>query len=118
MPEHVHLLLSEPQNARLSLAIQILKQRLSLEMRTNNSSHNSFCDTQPCSEALRFWQRRYHDFNVFSEMKYKGSMQYMHENPVKRGLVQNALDWPWSSFATYARGDPGLIHLDPPRCGE
>jgi putative transposase len=40
-------------------------------------------------------------------------LQYMHLNPVKRGLVEHPKDWPWSSFAFYAERQPGLVPIDP-----
>ena len=53
MPEHVHLLVSEPKTALLSKAIQALK--LSVSMR---------------SRERPFWQAHYYDFNVSNHNKY------------------------------------------------
>jgi putative transposase len=113
MPEHVHLLLSEPLDVPLSLAVQVLKQRVSYEMRRSYEHYRSGSGAQPCAESLRFWQRRYHDFNIWSVAKVKEKMDYMHQNPVKRGLVQHSFDWPWSSFCPYEKGETGLIKIDP-----
>jgi putative transposase len=112
MPEHVHLLLSEPLDVPLSLAVQVLKHRVSYEMRRSQEHYRRSNGTQPCAK-LRFWQRRYYDFNVWSEAKVKEKMDYMHQNPVKRGLVQYSFDWPWSSFCSYEKGEMGLIKIDP-----
>ncbi len=40
------------------------------------------------------WQRRYYDFNVYSERKMHQKLEYMHNNPVKAGLVKDICDWP------------------------
>ena len=40
-------------------------------------------------------------------------LAYMHMNPVKRGLVEDPKDWPWSSYAFYQRRGEVLIDLDP-----
>ena len=56
----------------------------------------------------RFWQRRFYDFNVWSHKKRREKLEYMHSNPVKRGLVRRPQDWPWSSYAFYAGEDPTL----------
>ena len=37
---------------------------------------------------------------------------YMHSNPVKRGLVKDPKDWPWSSYSHYAMGKEGLVRID------
>ena len=46
----------------------------------------------------RLWQRRFYPFNVFSEKKRQEKLNYMHNNPVQRGLVSAPGDWPWSSW--------------------
>jgi putative transposase len=86
MPEHVHLLLSKPERADLSVAIQVLKQTVSRGL----------------SSSAGFWQRRFYDFNVRTEEKRKEKLRYLHQNPVTRGLVEKPEDWQWSSFRHYA----------------
>jgi putative transposase len=73
MPEHVHLLLSEPQNGALASSIQAIKQSSSRKVLT--------CDGH-------FWQARYYDFNVFTAKKHVEKLRYIHRNPVLRGLVE------------------------------
>ncbi len=59
-----------------------------------------------------FWQRRFYDFNVWSARKVKEKLDYMHANPVKRKLVLDPKDWPWSSWSFYEKGEGGLIAID------
>jgi putative transposase len=49
------------------------------------------------------WQRRYWEHTICDEQDYAAHMDYIHFNPVKHGIVQNALDWPFSSFAKCVR---------------
>ena len=98
MPEHVHLLLSEPELGELSLALQMLKQIVSRKL---GAARN-----EP------FWQRRYYDFNVFSQRKLVEKLRYMHRNPVRRGLVERPEDWAWSSFRHYATGIGGIVEIE------
>jgi len=100
MPEHVHLLVSEPQRARLSLALQMLKQTVSRKLRS------TVAPTTP------FWQARYYDFNVWSEGKRVEKLRYMHRNPVKRGLVESPEDWGWSSFRHYLTGEDVGVEIE------
>jgi putative transposase len=58
------------------------------------------------------WQRRFYDFNVWSESKFNEKLNYMHANPVKRGLVLHPKDWPWSSWSHYAKQKRGLLRID------
>jgi putative transposase len=103
MPEHVHLIISEPKLLTPSQAMQIVKQRVSRRMRGKVRS---------TLNQRRFWQRRFYDFNIYSEAKLKEKLDYMHGNPVKRKLVRRPQDWAWSSFSFYELGEAGLIAVD------
>jgi hypothetical protein len=46
---------------------------------------------------------------VWTDKKVTEKLDYMHENPVKRGLVANAEDWAWSSFRHYAFDEAGPV---------
>ena len=114
MPEHVHLLVSEPRQASLATAVQVLKQESSRRLRRRGRG------TDPRQQELfvreewapHFWQRRYYDFNVRTAKKQTEKLQYMHRNPLKRGLVVKPEDWRWSSYRGYAFGEPGLVALN------
>jgi putative transposase len=117
MPDHVHLLISEPSKSTPSTVVQVLKQRVSRALRRKKRRKSEqqlplrFADSPTLPR--RFWQRRFYDFNVWSHAKKKEKLQYMHANPVKSGLVTDAKDWLWSSYGFYARGEVGLVRIDP-----
>jgi len=69
MPEHFHLLITEPRVRTLALAMQVLKQRVSRRCRRRRKSANQMAlwENPP---VRAFWQRRYYDFNVFRERKH------------------------------------------------
>jgi putative transposase len=101
MPEHVHLLISEPETMTPSRVIQVLKQ-------------NSSRKLKPATTIQRepFWLTRFYDFNVRSDQKLAEKIRYMHRNPVSRGLVQLPEQWEWSSFRHYLSGESGVIEID------
>jgi len=116
MPEHVHLLMSEPKKGNPSKVIQALKQTVSRRLRSKgrrkiarNQLPLRFGGEEVCPH---FWQHRFYDFNVWSEKKKIEKLEYMHLNPVKRGLVQDPKDWPRSSYGFYAAGEDGLVTID------
>ena len=115
MPEHVHLLLSEPQTGNLSKAMQVLKQRVSRALhgkKPESKSEVEFLVVGEEEEATAFWQRRFYDFNVWGEKKLTQKLEYMHRNPVDRGLVNHPKDWPWSSWSFYEGDGKGLLPMD------
>ncbi len=117
MPEHVHLLISEPEQGSVSRVLQVLKQRVSRAMRGKKrrtaSGQLSLKFGDAMREDRRFWQRRFYDFNVWSDAKRKEKLHYMHANPVMERLVEHPREWPWSSFSFYAYEEQGLIGIDP-----
>ncbi len=116
MPNHVHVLMSEPKRGTPSTVLQMLKQRVSRKMRKNRHStpKGQLLLTFPkfIADLPQFWQPRFYDFNVYSHKKKKEKLDYMHANPVKCGLVKHPKDWPWSSFSFYARDEAGLVEVD------
>jgi len=60
----------------------------------------------------RVWQRGGYDLNIWSEKKRLEKLKYMHNNPVKRGLVAQPGDWAWSSWRFYCLGDKSVLALD------
>jgi len=97
MPEHVHLLLSEPALESLAQTVKVLKQETSKRLK---------------GKRERFWHTRYYDFNVFTGGKEIEKLRYIHRNPVTRGLVMSPEDWPWSSYRHYLTGVRGTVEID------
>jgi len=98
MPEHVHLLVSEPQRSKLAVVIQMLKQNAARKRRL--------------VEGAPFWEPRYYDFNAWSEAKRVEKLRYIHRNPVHRGLVESPEDWLWSSFNHYTTGMEEPVEIE------
>jgi putative transposase len=117
MPDHVHLLISEPPKSTPSVMLKALKQRVSRDLRKNKriapSGQLLMSFTDGDLGLPRFWQARFYDFNVYSSYKVREKLEYMHANPVKRGLVKSPSAWMWSSFLFYEKGDAGLVKIDP-----
>jgi putative transposase len=97
MPEHVHLLLSEPERQTLADALKSLKQGVSRRL-IGNAEH--------------FWQKRYYDFNIRDYPQFTQKLRYIHMNPVRAGLRERPEDWEWSSFRHYATRCEGTIEIE------
>jgi putative transposase len=100
MPEHVHLLISELLIGDPSKIVQAVK--LSVSRRLAISGEFSG----------RFWQSRFYDFNLWCPQKEVEKLNYMHRNPVVRGLVASPGDWRWSSYRSYAYAEAGLVRIN------
>ena len=111
MPEHVHLLLSEPERANPSVVVQVLKQRFARQLLRAKRKRRSGLQRAlwEADGEEHVWQRRFYDFVVWSEHKREEKLRYMHNNPVKRRLVLEPEQWYWSSFRFYACGQSGPV---------
>jgi putative transposase len=135
MPEHVHLLVSEPQRGTLSIAVQALKLGFVRSLhcsgggvvagdprsRKNGETWGTLtCGTLTSGTLAsgtpihpqRFWQARFYDFNVWTERKRLEKLRYIHRNPVERGLVASPEQWRWSSFRWYLCGEAGPVRIN------
>ena len=112
MPEHVHLLIGEPERGNPSTVMQALKQgfarRLLGKLRVRADARQ-LGFWKELVDAGHVWQSRFYDFVVWTEGKRIEKLRYMHRNPVKRGLVAEPEQWAWSSFRHYAYGEAGWV---------
>jgi putative transposase len=124
MPEHFHMLIWPSPMADPSRIMQSLKERTALYVLDQLRKNQQF---PWCQKALsrfrlppsyhghakcRVWQKRSFDMNIYSEKKRLEKLDYMHANPVKRRLVKEPGDWPWSSWRFYYLGDTSLLAMD------
>jgi REP element-mobilizing transposase RayT len=94
MPNHVHVVVQTIAPCDLASAVEGWK---SCSARKINKI---FC------RRGAVWQREYWDRFIRDEQHYQRAVAYVHENPVKAGLVSQAEDWPWSSASLLGAPTP------------
>jgi putative transposase len=112
MPEHVHLLISEPERGDPGTVVQVFKQRFARAVLREIRSRHIAGQPGLWSDAAdqhHVWQARFYDFVVYTEKKKLEKLHYMHQNPVKRGLVLEPQQWPWSSYRDCVLDQPGPV---------
>lgn len=113
MPEHVHLLTFPlDPNPDLGLYLARIKQPFSKEIKRRLVESHSPLVAQlivrerPGKTCFRFWQEGPgYDRNLNEPATIRSSLDYIHNNPVKRKLCGRAIEWNWSS-ARYYLGEP------------
>jgi len=111
MPDHIHLLINEPERGTPSTVMHVLKQRYARRLLRKKRRQAGQGELWP-EEEQRVWQRRFYDFNVWSQRKRVEKLRYMHRNPVKRGLVPEPEQWQWSSFRSYVYDEVGVVKIN------
>ena len=110
MPEHVHLLISEPLISEPLIGKPMIGDPSKIIQAVKLSVSRRLAIAGEFSG--RFWQSRFYDFNLWGQRKEIGKLKYMHRNPVVRGLVVSPEDWQWSSYRSYACGEAGLVRIN------
>ena len=113
MPEHVHLLVWGIQSKEnVSQFLARVKRPVSVTARDDLRQNKSrllerlTIQERPGKIVFRFWQEGPgFDRNLWTVKAVTASLDYIHTNPVKRGLCHKARDWRWSSARFYEDGD-------------
>jgi putative transposase len=121
MPEHVHVLLSPEESVydvrliRTALRVPVQRKALAFLRRHAPKYLSRLRDEQPNGKVhYRFWQRGGgYDGNIIEPTTLRTVMDYIHCNPVRRGLVKDPTDWPWSSARCYEGFKDALLPMDP-----
>ncbi len=122
MPEHVHLLVyPTTPNPSISRYLARIKQPFSKQIKNLLIEQHSplllklMVQERPGKECFRFWQEGPgFDRNLFSPDAISSSLEYIHNNPVNRGLCQGSVAWKWSSARYYHDVPPQQQQSDLP----
>ena len=118
MPDHVHILFWWDKESEPELGISRIMNRIKT-MTSKRTKRYLFYDGgihyvgkladvgQPTQFRYKLWQPGFYDFNIYSQGKLLEKLDYVHNNPVKAGLVNLPGDYKWSSYALYS-SDPGI----------
>ena len=107
MPEHFHLLITEPEMGDPSVVMKVIKERFSRQVHAEEGNV-----PEGAPPPLPVWQKRFYDFNVWTARKQIEKVRYMHRNPVKRELVERPEQWTWSSFRAYLYGETEPVRVE------
>ncbi len=119
MPEHVHLIVC-PQTADYAISniLYAVKKPVGRQALAFLKDHRP--DWLPRLTRQRgarterlFWQSGGgYDRNIDEPATLELMITYIHQNPVRRGLVERAVDWPWSSAGWFECGIEGPLSVD------
>ncbi len=59
------------------------------------------------------WQEGFHPQEILGEGMLRQKIDYIHYNPVRRGVVTKPEDWVYSSAGWLLKGERGVVELDP-----
>lgn len=121
MPDHLHLLFVPQQNRvevsnMMSDFKRVTTRLLSTQMEKDKKTKwlQTFKMDMPSKKngEYQIWQKRSDDLTIYSLTMAKAKMNYIHNNPVRKGLVKKAEDYLYSSARNYVLKDHTVIKVD------
>ena len=119
MPEHVHLMILPAEGSTISAILKsikdpVAKRAVSWVRRRRPEFLPRMLDAQPSGRrSYRFWQPGGgYDRNIWTVNRLHAKVNYIHANPVRRGLVERPEDWAWSSWRAWGEGVDEPLRID------
>lgn len=121
MPSHFHWLIRvNPARGTISAVMREIKSHTAWRMmdmleRSGDTTFTPlFAHAAQGSVGQRrqFWMKRFDDQVIRNQRMFMAKLLYIHNNPVKAGLVASPEDFKYSSARNYITGDHSVIYVD------
>jgi len=116
MPNHIHLILHLPEGESLSDFMRDFKRHTSITIR-DELKKNGELDLidnliqESGHGGFKLWMDRFDDLVIFSDKVFQTKVDYIHNNPVKAGLVKKVTDWKYSSARNFYLNNNSVIKI-------
>jgi putative transposase len=119
MLNHIHLIVSSKENILLSDIMRDFKRHTSkqiAEMLENDNEKLLLYVFRKAGEkkksSIKIWKDEYRPEALYSEKWFHQKLNYLHDNPVRKGFVLSPEDWKYSSARNWLLDDHSVIQLD------
>jgi putative transposase len=120
MPNHIHLLIFPPTEQSVSDFMRDFKRYTSgrITRQAKVEGKNEWVEkfeqagTETERAEYKVWQDSFWEQCIYTEEFLKPKLDYIHMNPIRAGIVENAVDYPYSSYRNYYLNDHQLIEID------
>ncbi|QDS97991.1 REP-associated tyrosine transposase [Adhaeretor mobilis] len=99
LPDHLHTVWQLPDgDVDYSQRWQRIKAKFTTLWREQGGPLGARSESRQKRGEQAVWQRRFFEHTCDDDTDLKRCVDYAHVNPLKHGLVERVVDWPWSSF--------------------
>ncbi|MFQ6032295.1 MAG: transposase [Candidatus Zixiibacteriota bacterium] len=118
MPEHLHLIVHPFQESKIKDIMRDFKSYTSKEFTEKLKENSRFEILNRLKKFATpkiehpFWTEGNRPVGIYTGKTLRSKIDYIHANPLRRGLVKNLEDYPYSSFRNYYLNDEALIKID------
>ena len=120
MQSHIHFIVYLPKGESISDFMRDFKKYTSTRIRVMMESDGyieivkKLDQNIPAGSKQSFilWTSRFDDVLIYTDKVMKIKVNYIHNNPVKAGLVEEDIEWKYSSARNYHVGDNSIIEVE------
>jgi putative transposase len=117
MPSHIHLVSAMPEKKNISDLMRDFKkytstkirQQLEKDGKSDTIGHLRMNAEDKKNQVFKLWTDRFDDLVIENEKTLQIKIEYIHNNPVKAGFVDQPEQWEFSSARNYILGDHSRI---------
>ncbi|WP_013626552.1 REP-associated tyrosine transposase [Rubinisphaera brasiliensis] len=104
LPDHLHALWELPRGDNdYSTRWRLIKTKFTKQWLAESNAEGQVNRSRTAKNERGLWQRRFFEHTCRDEADATRCLTYIHANPLKHGLVERVVDWPWSSFHRYVK---------------
>ena len=104
LPDHLHCIWSLPEeDDNYSMRWKEIKRRFTSGYLLKIGPGEPRSESRNKRKEAAIWQRRFWEHTIRDEIDLARHIEYIHNNPVKHGFVDDPANWPWSSYHQYAK---------------
>ena len=119
MPSHIHVIVALPEGEHISDMMRDFKKFTSTKVRQQLDADGRVEWIERLRrhargkkrQVFKLWMDRFDDLVLSTEKMLGVKIGYIHNNPVRAGLVERSEDWKFSSARNYLCGDKNLIYV-------
>ena len=117
MKNHFHLIASHRNLSKVLPSYKKYTARKIIELFNSEGKNEILFQLRVCKPDYKttsrhqFWQEGFHPKKIFSLKMLNQKFEYIHDNPVRKNYVENAVDWKYSSAIDYLTDKKGLIEI-------
>ena len=119
MPSHIHLVIATQEKKNISDLLRDFKKYTSTKIRQQLQKDGKSDTIERLrvnangkrNQVFKLWMERFDDLVIENDKTLQIKIDYIHNNPVKAGFVDQPEQWEYSSARNYILGDHSLISV-------
>jgi len=104
LPDHMHMIITPKNPKEYSKIIAHIKRSFTygLDKKEKDNARWNLTASSYRRNLSGVWQKRFYEHTIRDEKDYCNILDYIYNNPIKHGLVENIEDWKYRSRRVFS----------------